>query len=266
MEKIAYCLAAFLVYGCASNDLGNIAIDCSQSTLDIAIVSTSDPSGCSASDGSLVVEAIGGESPYVFFLDTESNSTGSFDGLTLGNYVIKITDSNLCERFLNVFFEAEGATLGLELVVTEDTECVNGNGMIVANGIGGIEPYEYSINQGAFGPSPTFAGLSAGEYVVELKDSEGCLFSSSAAVFKGITGVSFAGEIQPIIDTKCALTGCHNGDNGAERNWTIFSNVKTNASNIKTKTGDRSMPLTGSLTQDQIDLIACWVDEGAQNN
>ncbi len=58
---------------------------------------------------------------------------------------------------------------------------------------------------------------------------------------------------------------CH-GMNSSIPNWEIFSEVQSNAALIKTKTRDRSMPKIGSLTQSQIDLITCWVDQGAKNN
>ena len=46
----------------------------------------------------------------------------------------------------------------------------------------------------------------------------------------------------------------------------IFANVQGNAGQIKTLTGNRTMPAEGSLTQAEIDMIACWVDDGAVAN
>jgi hypothetical protein len=81
--------------------------------------------------------------------------------------------------------------------------------------------------------------------------------------------VSFQDDIKPILETNCIKSGCHNGDNGATLNWSVFANVQAKASAIKTRTGNKSMPAdiapTG-LPQSQIDLIACWVDQGAKNN
>lgn len=83
------------------------------------------------------------------------------------------------------------------------------------------------------------------------------------------TTVSFQSEINTIINTSCAIPGCHNGDNGASRNWTIFSNVEDNAQALRARTTARTMPPPGSgvtITDEEIDLIACWVQQGAQNN
>lgn len=81
------------------------------------------------------------------------------------------------------------------------------------------------------------------------------------------TTVSFATDIKPIIETSCLINNsqCH-GKNLSIPNWANFSEVQAKAALIKTKTGNRSMPKIGSLSQAQIDLIACWVDNGAQNN
>lgn len=83
--------------------------------------------------------------------------------------------------------------------------------------------------------------------------------------------ISFANDIKPIIDTSCALTGCHNGDNGADRNWTVFNNFQSKRANVKDRITrppgtPGHMPAKGSLTTDQIQTIVCWVDQGGLNN
>ena len=70
----------------------------------------------------------------------------------------------------------------------------------------------------------------------------------------------------PLLALKCAISGCHNGDNGASRNWTVKTNVLANASEIKSRTQSGDMPRTGSLSEEQKALIACWVDDGGLDN
>lgn len=266
LTKFMILVSFALMLGCSSDDVGEPVVDCSKSSLSIALTSSIDASGCATADGSFVVTATGGKSPYAYTLSTTTNSSGSFNGLALGSYEVKVVDTDQCERLLTVNILATGATLNMQFVVVQDSECLTNNGSIDATASGGTPPYEFSLNGGAFGSTSTFTSLMHGNYTVEVKDSQDCVFTKNASVPRGNSGVSFAGQIQPIINTKCALTGCHNGDNGAERNWTVFDNVKTNAANIKTRTGNGSMPQIGSLTQEQINLIACWVDDGALNN
>lgn len=86
--------------------------------------------------------------------------------------------------------------------------------------------------------------------------------------------VSYASDVLPIINTKCAIVGdggCHNGGNGPSRDWRVFSNVQSHAAEIKsriTRTPGTAghMPKNGSLSDEQISQISCWVDQGAQNN
>lgn len=81
------------------------------------------------------------------------------------------------------------------------------------------------------------------------------------------TEVSLENDIMPLLLAQCTFSGCHNGDLGASRDWTAKSNILEKASGIKARTQSGSMPRSpGVLTQNQIDLIACWVDNGALDN
>ncbi len=83
---------------------------------------------------------------------------------------------------------------------------------------------------------------------------------------------TFAEHIRPIIESKCAISGCHNGDLGAEFNWTDFEEFHKRAERglVKYRVTRRIMPPSfspaGPLTQEQINAIACWSDAGALNN
>ncbi|MEX2235629.1 MAG: hypothetical protein WD824_25960 [Cyclobacteriaceae bacterium] len=83
---------------------------------------------------------------------------------------------------------------------------------------------------------------------------------------------TFAEDVQPIIETKCAIAGCHNGDMGESLNWTNFENFHERAESglVKFRVTHRIMPPSnspaGPLSQEQINAIACWTDQGALNN
>ena len=82
--------------------------------------------------------------------------------------------------------------------------------------------------------------------------------------------ISYASDIAPIINTKCALSGCHNGSNPDLPNWTILTQLQNRKDDVKRMVVNRIMPKSsspaGPLTEDQINTIACWVDQGAPNN
>ena len=80
---------------------------------------------------------------------------------------------------------------------------------------------------------------------------------------------TYSKTIEPIISANCAVPNCHDGSNQSIPDWTILENVQAQAALIKERTGNRTMPPSSSgliLLKEEIDDIACWVDNGAQNN
>lgn len=76
---------------------------------------------------------------------------------------------------------------------------------------------------------------------------------------------SWQNDILPIMETSCSLSDCHDGR--SRNDWSDYAEVKQYALAIKQRTQDRSMPFDGPpLPQEQINIIACWVDAGAPNN
>lgn len=76
--------------------------------------------------------------------------------------------------------------------------------------------------------------------------------------------VSWEKDILPIMINSCATSGCHDGI--SRRDWTSYNEVKQYAASIKIRTQNRSMPFDQPLPQAQIDMIVCWVDNGAIEN
>ena len=81
-------------------------------------------------------------------------------------------------------------------------------------------------------------------------------------------GVSFSDEVEPIINTNCAIPGCHTSG-GQQPTLETYEQVSSNAERIKTRTSNGTMPPPVSgiiLSQKEIDDITCWVDAGALDN
>jgi len=77
------------------------------------------------------------------------------------------------------------------------------------------------------------------------------------------TDITFAINVKPIIDANCI--GCH-GTGGNSPNLTSYALISASASSVKGAVVSGRMPQGGSLTQEEIDAIACWVDSGALDN
>jgi hypothetical protein len=107
--------------------------------------------------------------------------------------------------------------------------------------------------------------VSMGLFIACTSDKEELLNASG----NDCTGINatFSANVAPIIQTNCALSGCHEGGStngpGALTNYTQVHNA---AAAIKAAVRSGLMPQGGSLTAGQIKTISCWVDSGAPNN
>jgi hypothetical protein len=131
----------------------------------------------------------------------------------------------------------------------------------------GASPYMYSIDGQNFQSSNTFSNLAAGSYTITVKDANECT-DNVEAIVNEIPVVSFANQVKPIIDADCQVSGCH-GSNQNIPDWGSHSNIAAEASAIKARTASKTMPPPASgrsLTDQEIDLISWWVDQGAPDN
>ena len=268
MKNLFPSLLIITLFGCANNDL-NKPFDCSTTSITVTLESKQDVSTCSASDGSISISASNGESPYEYSINGGSFTTNPvFTNLATGTYTLTVRDANGCEGTLlpSPSITSPGSTLSLLAVTGNDTNCLTDNGSISVTASGGAPPYTYKLNNGSFANLTDFANLSSGSYTITAQDSEGCTFSINTSVGRGDTGISWSSEVQSIINTNCAVTGCHSGSQSPNLN--TLAGVQNNKESIKSRTSAKTMPPSGrtALTNDQIKKIACWVDDGAKNN
>ena len=74
--------------------------------------------------------------------------------------------------------------------------------------------------------------------------------------------------ISAIINAECNATTCH-GTGSSQAEFTTYAGMALAISNgnlEKKVLVDQTMPKNDFLTQDQIDLIQCWVDNGYPEN
>ncbi len=259
-------LGSYFLTSCAYNDIAD-KFSCDDSDLSVSLVSKVDASSCKSIDGKLLIVATGGEPGYDFSLNGGVYQTNpEFTGLAPGMYEVAVKDLRSCVSKLSVEIFSPDSNLSASIETQNDSQCLTNNGVITVTGQGGSGNYQYQLGSAGFTNANTFSNLKHGSYVVVVKDSEDCQKVLSISVPRGNTGVSFSGDIESIFQTNCNLSGCHGSGTGT-RDWTNFANVQSKAAQIKTRTGNKTMPIGGlTLSQQQIDLIACWVDDGASNN
>ncbi len=136
---------------------------------------------CSGTNGEIEVHASGGVAPYVYSIDNGATTSNDsiFSNLPGGNYVIDITDDNGCTAQTTV-----DVPDALSLYVVNTVEnCTNSPGKFDLLASLGAAPYEYSIDNGNnFTTISTYSSLPGGAYNVIIRDSDGCIATSTDTV------------------------------------------------------------------------------------
>jgi hypothetical protein len=266
LAGISLFFITFLLSNCSSNDEPTV-VNCATTDLAITLVSKTNPTNCTAVNGSISVTSTGGKLPYQYKLDAGPYGTAAvFNNLGGGTFIITVKDNNGCEKELSVTLDLPSGLTASVTLQTSNSNCLapyNGAVTVAASGGGGT--YEYAIDGGAFGAANSFTELKDGNHTVTVKDvADNCTFEVSVTIGRLPTGVKYngVGQIKELFQSKCAGGSCHpnNGD------WFTYSTAFNNRSEIKSRTQSGNMPKVGTLTADEKALIACWVDDGAPEN
>lgn len=257
-------LSSIIIMSCVYHELPFDG-DCELEGPSLTIADSSQASKCGVPDGTITVSVTGGKEPYLFSINGgEQQSSPIFSNITSNLYSVTVTDKNGCTA------QIENILIGVEdfdahFDIQPDDQCLTGGGSVTITVNETDGPYQFSFDEAGFTTDSTIAGLKHGEHLVEIQDNEGCNVKMKFTIPRGETGVSWENEILPIITQYCATANCHNGVS-LPNDWRNYDKVKQYAATIKKKTGDKSMPFDGPMPQDKIDLIACWVDDGALKN
>lgn len=228
-------------------------------------IASQSPARCE-STGSITLTPQGQNGNVMYRLGSQTfQISNTFDDLEAGSYQITAQDEAGCETTLAVTVDEEASDLAITSATTTSSDCLESEGSLTVEAAGGNPGYQYRINEEAFQAEAEFTSLSPGEYTVTVQDADGCASETTAVV---ASNISFSGTVQDIISTNCAVTGCHVAGSNIP-DFSDKNNVIARASGIKARTGAKSMPPPASgrsLTDDQIAQIACWVDDGANDN
>lgn len=103
----------------------------------------------------------------------------------------------------------------------------------------------------------------------------GCEYNNEEELYPSIEcdtlNVSYAEDIEPIIENDCATSGCHVAGGTGNGRFDNYQRVKAkvdNGSMRKRVVENKDMPPPDEepLTSCQIDKIDAWLDAGAPNN
>lgn len=136
-----------------------------------------------SADGSIVVTVLsGGTGTFEY----SSNGGGTYQpsdsfALGAGTYNIRIRDANGCTKDTSITI-TEPTAITATYAVT-NVKCFAANsGSIVITASGGTPGYEYSINSGTTYQADDSFAVTAGTYIVRIRDANGCIKDSSITV------------------------------------------------------------------------------------
>jgi hypothetical protein len=104
---------------------------------------------------------------------TGNGGSGNFPNVCAGDYVVSVQDADGCESFYTIQLTQPDYLM----VTTTQVDATSGNadGSITLNVTGGTAPYEFSTDGGtSWQTSNTLTNLSAGFYIIHVKDANGC--------------------------------------------------------------------------------------------
>lgn len=178
---------------------------------------------CGSSNGSIVVTATGGSSPYTYSLNSGAGqSSGSFTGLAAGSYTVQVTDASGCTSSMTSETVGGGTAPAITSPTITDETCMDSNGQIIVNATGGTTPLTYSNDGGGtYQSSSVFSGLSAGTYAIMVMDASGCSSSTNATVTNtgGFTLIVNPSAGQTICAGNAANISASGAGSGATYTW-----------------------------------------------
>ena len=132
------------------------------------------PASCfGASDGSISILASGGVGNFTYTLGNETNSTGTFENLSSGNYIILVSDGNDCQNSIEINV-SEPQTIIPNIEFTNSILCAGAaTGTIAATATGGNGNFEYTLGNET-NSTGIFENLDGGIHIVSIVDQNNC--------------------------------------------------------------------------------------------
>ncbi|MEL6254308.1 MAG: ThuA domain-containing protein [Bacteroidota bacterium] len=128
------------------------------------------------SDGSLLATASGGSAPYTYTWANGQN-TALASGLAFGWQAVEVQDANGCQVQDSILL-LEPSAINASLNLVQEVSCFGQmDGQMSVSVSGGNPPYTYNWSSGA--TDSIANNLSAGMQILEIRDSNNCLWTDS---------------------------------------------------------------------------------------
>src|SRR5205814_977202 len=149
-----------------------------------AIAVTPTDATCGADNGTITLGAVtGGAAPYTYSIDGGAfSATTNYGGLAAGSHTIDVKDNNGCIFSTTASINNSNGPTAIATTVA-DASCGTANGTLTLGAVtGGTSPYTYQVDGGGYSATLTYTGLAAGSHTVDVKDANGCIFSTTGTI------------------------------------------------------------------------------------
>ena len=205
---------------------------------------------CSGSNGQITIGNVtGGTAPYQFdFNEAGYNATLVHSNLPANSYTLSVVDANGCE-FISPNIDLLNTPGPTDIDITfVDAKCEKDNGSIQVNSVvGGQAAYLFSLNNSTFSNTIQYNSLSAGQYLLKVKDANGCIYQQTVIISNFASPVAdfdyspmvISSEAQDVTTTNTSVGSiinyqwtAPNGSpiNGNSLNFTTNFNIQTEGS------------------------------------
>lgn len=151
----------------------------SNSTLLSASVTLKHPS-CTQVNGGIDITPSGGLAPYTFLWNNGA-TTEDIQNVGVGNYSVTIKDAAGCSSEKRYTLRLN-STLFLNSIINPVSCLGDNSGAIDLSILGGVPPFSISWADGP--TTEDRSNLSAGQYLVTVKDAAGCSISANYTIFR----------------------------------------------------------------------------------
>src|SRR4029079_2822732 len=149
-----------------------------------AITATPASANCGQNNGSITLGSVtGGTAPYTYSVDGSAfTATLVYNNLAAGSHTIDVKDANGCSFSTSATVNNTNGPTAITATPAA-ASCGASNGSITLGSVtGGTAPYTYSVDGSAFTATLVYNNLAAGSHTIDVKDANGCTFSTSATI------------------------------------------------------------------------------------
>jgi gliding motility-associated-like protein len=151
--------------------------------------------------GSVTVTGVGGSTPYEYRLSSGVwQSSGTFGALGAGAYLITVRDASMVTFDIPVTIFSPDEAVGGDVESQTDPLCAGSPGSVTVYGTGGVAPYMFSLDGGAYLSGPSFS-VAAGSHVITVRDAKLCTFDISFSIVE--PAEALAGTITGTTGVRC---------------------------------------------------------------